>query len=242
MPSSPLAPPAGAPMIDENAALDDIFARVAAAGAAVIDPRQTFADHKDEYLYYRSDHHWTTLGAYRAYEQFCALRGLTPFDTGAAEAVEVPDFYGTHYSATRRWNLRPDTLTYYALDNEQTVYQVLGEASFAAQETKPMMDTGKLATRDKYAAFLGGNDGYTVIEGRGQGGILVVKDSYANCFIPYLTSNYAKIGVVDFRGTNYGVDAMLANEGYDEVLILYNFQTFVTDTHVGNFGRVNTAG
>ena len=71
--------PAGAPMVDENAMLDDIFAKVGQS-ADVIDLRGTFTDQKDEYLYFKTDHHWTPNGAYRAYEQFCSLKGLTPFD------------------------------------------------------------------------------------------------------------------------------------------------------------------
>ena len=76
--------PAGAPMVDENAMLDDIFAKVGQS-ANVIDLRGTFTDLKDEYLYFKTDHHWTPNGAYRAYEQFCSLKGLTPFDRAAHE-------------------------------------------------------------------------------------------------------------------------------------------------------------
>ncbi len=59
-----------------------------------------------------------------------------------------------------------------------------------------------------------------------------MKDSYANSFIPYLTANYAKIGVVDFRNFKYGLDSTIEKEGYNEVLILYNFQTFIADTNL----------
>ena len=102
------------------------------------------------------------------------------------------------------------------------------------------MNSDKLQSRDKYGAFLGGNNGYSVLEGRGQGSILVVKDSYANCFIPFLTDNYAKIGIVDFRGFAYGIDSTIEKEGYDEVLILYNFQTFVSDNKVIYINRPTT--
>ncbi len=232
--------PAGAPMIDEGAMLDDIFAHVQAAGASVLDLRGEFTANKADYLYYKTDHHWTTQGAYLAYRQFCALRGLAPFDADAAQRVEVPGFYGTHYSATRRWNVQPDTLWYYPLPYQETVYEVTGEAQFTPKSTGPLVAEEKLAGRDKYGAFLGGNNGYTTIEGSGEGSILVVKDSYANCFVPFLTENYKKIGVVDFRGYSYGPDSLIRQEGYDEVLILYNFQTFIADTGVVNFARPST--
>ena len=235
----PEALPAGAPMADENALLDDIFAQVGES-AAVIDLREPFTARRDEYLYFKTDHHWTTNGAYRAYEQFCALKGLTPFDRDAHEAVTVEDFQGTHYSATRLWDVENDTITYYPLPNQMTIYNITGEAQYEPMTTENLINTDKFATRDKYAAFLDGNNGYSVIEGDGEGNILVVKDSYANSFIPYLTANYEKIGVVDFRNFKYGLDSTIGREGYDEVLILYNFQTFIADTDLIYISRPTT--
>lgn len=231
--------PAGAPMVDENAMLDDIFAQVSAS-ANVLDLRDTFTREKDKYLYYKTDHHWTTEGAYLAYEQFCQLRGLTPFDAAEHEAVQIQDFYGTHYSAARRWDVQPDTITYYPLENPMTIYDINGETQYSERKTETMVNTEKFATRDKYAAFLDGNNGYSVIEGDGEGSILVVKDSYANCFVPFLTANYAKIGVVDLRNFSYGLDSTIESEGYDEVLILYNFQTFIADNRVVYLDRPTT--
>lgn len=231
--------PVGAPMVDENAMLDDIFAQVSSS-ADVLDLRDMFTREKDEYLYYKTDHHWTTQGAYLAYQQFCQLKGLTPFDTAARESVSIPDFYGTHYSAARRWDVQPDVITYYPLDNPMTIYDITGETQYSARKTETMVNTEKFQTRDKYAAFLDGNNGYSVIEGNGEGSILVVKDSYANCFVPFLTENYAKIGVVDLRNFSYGLDSTIESEGYDQVLILYNFQTFIADNRVVYLDRPTT--
>lgn len=235
----PEALPLGAPMVDENAMLDDIFAKIG-QNADVIDLREPFTELKDEYLYFKTDHHWTPNGAYHAYEKFCALKGLTPFDRTAHEAVTVTDFQGTHYSATRLWNVQNDEITYYPLDSLMTVYKITGEAQYEPDKTENIVNTDKFATRDKYAAFLDGNNGYSTIEGSGTGSILVVKDSYANSFIPYLTENYAKIGVVDFRNFKYGLDSTIEKEGYDEVLVLYNFQTFIADTNLIYISRPST--
>ena len=121
-----------------------------------------------------------------------------------------------------------------------TIFQTTGEAEFEPVSTENLINTDKFTTRDKYAAFLDGNNGYSVIEGNGTGSILVVKDSYANSFVPYLTENYAKIGVIDFRNFRYGLDSTIAKEGYDEILILYNFQTFIADTNLINIARPST--
>ena len=195
---------------------------------------------KSTQVFYKTDHHWTPNGAYRAYEQFCSLKGLTPFDRPAHEPITVTDFQGTHYSATRLWNVENDEITYYPLDSLMTIYKITGEAAYEPETTENIVNMQKFNTRDKYAAFLDGNNGYSTIEGRGTGSILVVKDSYANSFVPYLTENYAKIGVVDFRNFKYGLDSTIEKEGYDEVLVLYNFQTFIADTNLIYISRPST--
>ena len=231
--------PAGAPMVDENAMLDEIFSEIGQS-ADVLDLRDVFTANKDQYLYFKTDHHWTPLGAYLAYQQFCTLKGLTPLDCAARESATVEDFQGTHYSATRLWNVENDSITYYPLENPMTIFRITGEAQYEPETTENLINTEKFSTRDKYAAFLDGNNGYSVIEGNGTGSILVVKDSYANSFIPYLTENYAKIGVVDFRNFKYGLDSTIAQEGYDQILILYNFQTFIADTNLIYISRPST--
>ena len=107
--------PAAAPLLDEEAYIGQVRQAVEEAGGVFLPAEQALAAHKDEYIYYRTDHHWTTLGAYYAYSQFCEAAGLAPFDRSAHTAVEVPDFYGTFYSRARTWNARPDVLTYYDL-------------------------------------------------------------------------------------------------------------------------------
>lgn len=218
--------PANVPLADEDAYLDQIFASV--PSAEVYDLRDLFTEHKDEYIFYRTDHHWTTYGAWLAYSEFCDRNGLTPFDTENHEKVEIKDFYGTSYSKSRLWNAVPDTLTYYPLDNSMEIV-VPGENS-AASADGTMYNLSALEKRDKYSAFLWGNNGYSEIEGDGEGSILVVKDSYGNSFTPFLTANYAKIGVVDFRYRKANLEDLM--EQYDQVLILYNFQSFYKDDGV----------
>lgn len=229
--------PFHAPMLDENALLEEVFAEVGQS-AKVLDLREVFSAHKDEYLYYRTDHHWTSGGAWLAYTEFCRQEGLTPFDPAAHTAVEVPDFYGTSYSSARNWNAVPDVITWYELPNRQTIWDVTaGPDAMTVLSEDDLYNQDAFATRDKYAAFLHGNPGYSTVEGDGEGSILVIKDSYANCFVPYLTANYAKIGVLDLRNYSYSVDALMRAEGYDKVLILYNFQSFKSDGYLYNLNR-----
>ena len=229
--------PFAAPMLDEDSWLDEIFAAVEDAGGNALDLRETFTDHKEEYIYYRTDHHWTTYGAQLAYEQFCAAQGLVPFDTAAHTRVDVPEFLGTSYSKSRYWHAEADVLSYYPLENEMTIFDVTVPGQRTPKSTGSMYDTGKLEMVDKYALFLQGNNGYSEIAGDGEDSILLVKDSYGNCFAPFLTANYAKIGVVDLRNYPYGIDELIESEGYDQVLILYNFQSFKSDSYLYNINR-----
>ncbi len=215
--------PANPPMVDENAIIDSIYA--AAQGANIIDVREIMNAHNDEYIYYRNDHHWTTYGAYLAYLEYANQKDLTVFDITNTNAVTVDNFFGTHYSKSKYFAALPDTLTYYEIDNTM----VLDGA------TLPIYDLAKLDTVDKYGMFLHGNYGNFTIDGDGEGSVLVIKDSYANSFIPFLTASYERIDVVDFRIYNHSVSALIEEYGYDDVLILYNSTTFTED---GNFAKI----
>ena len=230
--------PAGAPLLDEDRYLDALSEAVQTAGGRFVDVRQTLADHKGEYIYYRTDHHWTSTGAYYAYQQLCTALGLTPFDPSAHTARTAEGFYGTHYSKARTPDAEPDTITYYDLPNALTIYTVTAPGQPAEGETTGLYDTDKLSVYDKYAMFLHGNNGLSRIKGNdtGRGRILVIKDSYANCFVPYLTANYADIDVVDFRNYNYGLDQLIADNGYDQILVLYSFDSFKSDPYLYRAG------
>ena len=228
--------PAHAPLLQEESYLSQIQAAVEQAGGVYLPLKDALSAHKDEYIYYRTDHHWTTQGAYYAYSELCSALGLEPFDRAAHTAVDVPDFYGTFYSRARTWNAQPDTLTYYDLDNPLTIYTVTGPGMPTEGQTTGLYDLDKLDVYDKYAAFLHGNNGLSRVEGDGEGRILVIKDSYANSFVPFLTANYAQIDVVDLRNYNYGLDALIAENGYDQILVLYSFDSFKSDPYLYRAG------
>ena len=228
--------PAHAPLLQEESYLSQIQTAVEQAGGVYLPLEDALSAHKDEYIYYRTDHHWTTQGAYYAYSELCSALGLEPFDRAAHTAVDVPDFYGTFYSRARTWNAQPDTLTYYDLDNPLTIYTVTGPGMPTEGQTTGLYDLDKLDVYDKYAAFLHGNNGLSRVEGDGEGRILVIKDSYANSFVPFLTANYAQIDVIDLRNYNYGLDTLIAENGYDQILVLYSFDSFKSDPYLYRAG------
>lgn len=225
--------PVNAPIADENAYLDDILTQ-AEKYADVYDLRETFAPYSDEYLYYRTDHHWTTQGAYRAYCAFAESKNKPIFSTQTHTAVDTENFLGTHYSKTRNWNVQPDILTYYEINNTLTLNS---EDAADIENNGAVYNLQKLAERDKYAAFLYGNVGYATLTGEGKGRILVIKDSYANCFVPFLTVDYAVIDIVDLRNYNSSIDELIAENGYDDILVLYGFETFASDKYIAGLRR-----
>ena len=225
--------PQGAPSFDQAAFIQNAAEKT---GLPTVDLLGALTEHAGEPIYYRTDHHWTTLGAYYAYQQFCETLGLTPFDRDAHTAETCEDFYGTHYSKTRTWNAEPDTITWYDLQNSLTIWNVTGPGQPTEGTTTGLYDLDKLEVYDKYAMFLHGNNGLSRVEGDGEGKILVIKDSYANSFVPYLTANYAAIDVVDFRNYNYGLDQLIAANDYDQILVLYSYASFTTDLYLYRAG------
>lgn len=215
------------PIADENACHDAIAQRLKGK-AIVYDLRDTLLAHKDEYIFYRTDHHWTSEGAFIAYQAFAQQNSLPVFDKSAFIEQHVPDFYGTNYSKARPFNAKSDVITYYDLPNQLSVYQTNADGSETVT-AGPLYAKSDFETRDKYKAFLRGNNGYSVLEGNGSGSILVVKDSYANALIPYLTADYAAIGIVDYRYLNERIDSLMDRGGYDEILLVYSFQGFMND-------------
>ena len=226
--------PAGVPVEDQKALIDAIDQAMPDVRTANL--TEALRSCRSEPLYYRTDHHWTSLGAYYAYQQLCTALGLTPFDTAAHTALTADRFYGTHYSKARTWNAVPDTITWYDLPNQLTIYNVTAAGQPTDGETTGLYDTDRLTVYDKYAMFLHGNNGLSRVQGDGTGKILVIKDSYANCFVPYLTANYADIDVVDFRNYNFGLDQLIADNDYDQILVLYSFDSFKSDPYLYRAG------
>ncbi|MGN0166157.1 MAG: DHHW family protein [Lachnospiraceae bacterium] len=200
------------------------------SGMDCIDVWTAFEDNKDNVnLYYKTDHHWTTEGAYIAYEEFCKQEGFTPVSKDEFEIVDVSDsFYGTIYSKALTAYQPADTITAYKQDMSGiTVTYQSGEGELYAEEY--------LEKKDKYAYFLNGNQSIITIENTNVDNgkvLLVVKDSYANCFVPFLINHYEKIVVLDTRYYRMGVTTTAEEIGATDILFLFNLNTLDTDTAV----------
>lgn len=200
------------------------------AGMDIVDVWGALEKSKPEIqLYYKTDHHWTTDAAYAAYRAFCADQKMTPLEKSSFEIEKVSeDFYGTVYSKALTAFQPADTIVAYKQDMSGiTVSYSFGEGSLYAEEY--------LGKKDKYAYFLNGSQSEITIEnGNVKNGrtLLVVKDSYANCFVPFLVNHYEKIVVLDTRYYRFGVTAAAEDVGATDILFLFNLNTLDKDTAV----------
>ena len=223
--------PAFAPVQDQNSWLDSLSASLTDAGVTFIDVRSTFKDHKMEDLYYHTDHHWTTQGAYYAYLKAAKDMGI---DTSADTYDKAPvtrSFQGT-LSAKSGFRASEKEEMDVFLPRDDSVPSSVVNYVDEQKKTASFYDTSKLETRDKYAMFFNGNHGKVVIttpteENRT---LLVIKDSYANSLIPFLAPYYRKIVMVDPRYFYDDLEELMQVEEIQEVLYLYNANTFYSDT------------
>ncbi len=218
--------PKGLGNIDQLPLIEAIGARLAQSGYTGMDVAENLLAHTDEYIYYRTDHHWTTGGAWYGYECFAHTAGLAATVPEQSIVHSAEGFFGTYYSKAKKFDAAADAITWYDLPVRTVTID--GEA------VDSMYDMAALDTRDKYALFLHANNGVTVIENdrAPEGAIMVIKDSYANCFVPFLTQNYRKVVVVDLRSLPQGINALVKTEQVRDVLVLYSFSNLASDANL----------
>ena len=217
--------PEAAPLVPQEENIQYIYENIKDTNN--IELLEIMKENKDKYIYYRTDHHWTAYGAYLAYKEFIESIGEEPVDLYDVDFTKVDDFYGTYFSKAKPFNVEPDTFSY--LDLSGITMNISGE------EYNSIYDYSQLDLRDKYALFLRGNNDLTVIKNNNlKNGkkILVIKDSYANSLVPYLTQNFEEIHVIDLRTFKEKVDQYISNNGIEDVLILYNFISFTRDVNI----------
>ena len=189
-----------------------------------INAYNVLAQHNDEYLYYNTDHHWTSLGAYYAYTAFCAQTGQTPIELSALEANSISGFTGSFYSLTSSSALKnnADTVVYYTMphNTSATMTERMGSSTISCGMYYPAATGGSLT----YGVFCWGDTANFVIKsdvGTGKK-IAVVKDSYGNAFAPYLTANYDEVHLIDYRYYKGNLNDYLKSKGITEVIFVNN--------------------
>ncbi len=192
----------------------------------------TLPAHRDEPIFYRTDHHWTSLGAYYGYTCFMDALGrgseTLPLDAYTKQTVST-DFYGTVFSTSGvRW-VKPDEMDLYVPEEGITVeshtYDKTGKP---VVEPRQLYDESYLAKKDKYSMFLGGQQALGVVTtpNADKPKLLLIRDSYSDSLVPFLTPHFSQIHLVDLRYYKGSTAQYIQDNGIDQVAILYSVPNF----------------
>ena len=216
--------PAYAPNLDQK----ELLADAQKLGLSTVDVFDTLSDYKDEYIYYKTDHHFTSLGAYYCYAAWMQAQGKTAEPISAWQSQVLCDnFRGTTYNKVNDPFAPYDTITAYYKTLQHAVNYNNGN-----YVTDSIYERKYLSGKDQYATFLNSNQSTTVVSGNGEGKLLILKDSYANCFTQFVVDDYAETHFIDLRFFKDSVSDYIAENGITQVLVLYNIPNFTQDTAI----------
>ncbi len=212
---------------------EDYLSQVAAAMPEGVwfDAGAVLEGHKEEELYYRTDHHWKTLAAFYVYQAWAEKMGLSVPAIEDYEVRTVTDNFEGTIQSKLGIHTDGDTIELF-LPLKDIFYTVRENDS--EEISYSLYDYSALDTKDKYAVYFGGNLALTRLQTRTESArkILVIKDSYAHCFIPFMLEEFCQIDVLDIRYYNQKISDLIAREGYTDLLFLYNASGFAEDTSI----------
>lgn len=221
------------PLYAPNADQNQIIEYAKSKGLPVVDVESAIKEHDSEYIFYKTDHHWTSLGAYYAYAAWISEKGghAAPISAWKSEIL-CDDFRGTTYAKVNDPFAAYDTITaYYKNETHKVDYNGGNYMTDSIYEKK------YLNGKDQYAVFLNSNQSTTVVSGRGTENLLILKDSYANCFAQFTVDDYAETHLIDLRFFKGSMQKYIEENGIDEVLVLYNIPNFINDTGISRCAK-----
>ncbi len=187
--------------------------------------------HRNEYLYFNSDHHWTALGAYYAYRAFTNAAGIEPVELKNLNEDKIEGFIGSFATFSGLDTLKEDYVTYYTTDNDIdcTLYDEYG-----GNPQDYMLIHSYAEGSNSYGVFLGGDQPLVVTKNNKGNGkkIAVVKESYGNAFSPFIAYTYSEAHFIDFRYANINLKSYLEENGIDEVIFFNNAMASATEANL----------
>ena len=219
--------PKNAPVRDQLQDIQDIAAKLDSS-VIFLDAAKPLTAQKEEYIYYKTDHHWTSLGALYTFRSLAAAMGVTV--NTDYKAYPVTDSFEGTLSSKSGSHATTDTIEVYAPTNSNVEYYVTYPDS--TEKVCSIYRSAALAEKDKYTVFFGGNHSIVEIKttANNDRSLLLFKDSYANCFVQFLIPYYENIVMIDPRYYYDNVNSIMNNYGITDVLYLYSADTFVTTT------------
>ncbi|MBE6597236.1 MAG: hypothetical protein E7641_06150 [Ruminococcaceae bacterium] len=215
------------PRIYSCSALDTTFDMALSALPRLIDTRAPLVSAFDrgEQVWFRSDHHWTQLGAYYGYLGICSAMGLSPTPRATVPETVTEDFLGSVYSRSGRLGAIPDKIELYTPSDHLVVNYDRGE------EHTSLYFRERLSGKDKYLCFADGNHGHLGVypdDGAKKETLVIIKDSFANPLLPFLAEHFA-LEVYDLRYFSGSIRAELERLRPSGVLLIFGIDTAVTD-------------
>jgi len=217
--------PANIPIEDQKMYIDQIQNSI---GDEInfVDAYDALYAKKDKYIYYKTDHHWTSHGAYYAYRALARDMKFTPLDLEDFDIKTVTDsFYGTLYSKSGFRRIEPDTIEIYTPKVPGKYIVEYVEEGITANS---LYNMDNLKKKDKYTIFLDGNHPEVKITTNAGSNrkLLIIKDSYAHSIVPFLACHFDEIYMIDPRYYNGDIKALALQNHITDILILYNAATF----------------
>ncbi len=213
---------------DQNEQMDYIYNNLAKIITGV-DVRDSMEAHKDEQIYYKTDHHWTSLGAFYAFQYMSDYLGLANVDEKDYDIYPVStSFQGTLSHKTGNFTLKDQVDIYVPKKNPD--YLLTNDSSL--QKGRSIYSMDGLKSSNPYNVFLNGNAGILHLEmnNSSKRHLLLLKDSYANAYIQFLLPYYRTITIVDPRYYFDDLERILESDSITDVMYVYNTNTFLQDT------------
>lgn len=198
--------------------------------------------HRDEYLYFRTDHHWNGKGAYYAYEAFCRTKGIEPFTLEKREKKEFDGFLGTMYQNNGKdENLLPADTVEAFLPVSANAAMKFTNTDGTTYDWPIVKDVSEWSSGAKYNTFAGSDNPITEFTNPdvADGSVLiVVKESFGNALLPYLVDHYSKIYEIDYRYWKGNLVSFAEEVGADDLLFANNIMMTSTSLLVGNLSKI----
>lgn len=229
--------PANAPTWDQHDMIRKIYHKLDKTNKNLVylDAYMPLYNSKNQYIYYRTDHHWTTLGAFDTYYLTGKKMGFQPYSMDVFDIEHASyDFMGSLFSKTLFGHVKPDVIDLYHYNKKDVVKQVDVDTGKEVLEYPSLYFREFLEKKDKYSVFTGQNQPLVTIHTNVDNGkkLLLFKDSYAHAMVPFLALHYQQITMVDLRYFNTAYTEKVDLDDYDQVLILYNAPNFALDASV----------
>lgn len=199
-----------------------------------IDIRENFKAVASNYkLYYNTDHHWTSFGAFTAYENICKSLGIAPKNKDDYNVEVYSDFYGTSYSTSAYYLTKSEDIEVWRSKETGGKTDVtIAEGSEITEHDSLFFDEN-LNGDDKYTVYLDGNHSYVEVHNDSADNdktLLVIKDSFAHCLVPFLSDHYESIVMIDLRYYKLSLDELIKEKQIDEALLVYGIDNICTST------------